>query len=350
MANSEIAFSADLHLSESHPERLEILEYILSDLEKKDIDILIIAGDLLDKQTDVYPEIDSLFSKFSSIQIHAIPGNHDIFLIQEMFTSSNLKVHSRPEIASIKNRKFLFLPFKQEGSMGGDIEDFKEELDKQKWILISHGDYGGIASGYTPEKGGYYPLTRADLNKYRPARAILGHIHSNVPEKGKIMYPGSPYPMDKNETGIRKYILFDTKKMEIQWIVIEQGPVYLQESITVIPLKEEDKYIKKQVRDLKRNIKKKIGESIKRTQLHLSVKGYTGWGKNNINDFLNENLGIGFKNIKIDTQNLKFTKGEELSDISTKVKKIIEKKKLPESRFISSKQDIITKAMEFIYG
>ena len=177
---------------------------------------------------------------------------------------------------------------------------------------------------------------------------FLGHIHKSALEED-VLYPGSPYPIDKNETGLRKFVLLNPENMSIDWIKINTGKVYISEKLFVVPAADEEKYIKEKVKILKKKITEEIADSNCAIKLYLTVFGYTGWGRDKVKELLEREFTV---DIDINLDGLKFTDNSELLDISSQVVDIIEKKELPESKdkFIPDREEIINKALELIYG
>ena len=133
------------------------------------IDNLIIAGDLLDKDFDGYHEIDAAANDFPGLNIIAIPGNHDMNLDQKFFNSKNIRIYSKPGVSEISEFNFLFLPYTQGKTMGEVIEDINiNKLQEKNWVLISHGDYGSKNRQECGNEDGYFPLVRSDIIKYSP--------------------------------------------------------------------------------------------------------------------------------------------------------------------------------------
>ncbi|GAG23883.1 unnamed protein product, partial [marine sediment metagenome] len=90
----KIAITADCHLTkiEDHPERYQAFENILDQLVERQIEILLVAGDLFDKGMTNYADFDKVCrrKKYQVIQIYILPGNHDPDLEAGHFTSKNV--------------------------------------------------------------------------------------------------------------------------------------------------------------------------------------------------------------------------------------------------------------------
>lgn len=285
----QIAITADCHLHPSYPERKETLKFLFQRLNELGINILIIAGDLYDKETNDYSSFDEILKNFPEINVYLIPGNHDAGLEISSFTASNLKIinhKSSENIIPINNLNFLFIPYLPEkSSMDEAIEEILSSTGKiENLVLVSHGDY--ITKKYEfnlYEEGIYFPLTFCAVEKYKFLKVFLGHIHKPT-EYGKIFYPGSPCPVDSSEVGKRSFIIFDTNTLEVKREYIDTPYIFMQEFLTIYPFEDELNYVKE-------NLENKIKlwnfseNELNKIKLKLIVTGYTK-NKRALNEFI----------------------------------------------------------------
>lgn len=283
----KIAITADIHLktNKEYPERLNALKNILDQLVDESIASLIIAGDLFDLESQNYSLFDELCrqNEYRNIEFYIIPGNHDPSINARCFTADNIRIFSEPTIQSFGDTdfSFFFVPYLAGISMGEVISRYRKELEGQ-WILVGHGDYlSGIRNQNTYEKGIYMPLGRSDIEYYNPSRVILGHIHK-MTEAGRVYYPGSPCPMDINETGRRSFLLMDLSDLSITARKVNTDFIYLNEKFVVMPIKNEFESIRYRLRELvdKWNLSK---EEISRARVRFKVRGYTSDKKQLLN-------------------------------------------------------------------
>ena len=127
--------------------------------------------------------------------------------------------------------------------MGEHLPPFADQLGPGRWALVSHGDWSGGLHGADPnEPGVYMPLTRGDLAGTKPAVCMLGHIHT--PYDGPpIHYPGSPYPLDVNETGLRRFLIFDTENLTVTPQRVDSPRVYFNEALVMLPVADEAAFL-----------------------------------------------------------------------------------------------------------
>jgi len=344
------AVTADLHLKPSHPERLEQLDYILNELREKGPRRLVIAGDLFDKGYHGYIETDKLLSKYPEIEIFIIPGNHDNKLEEGFFSTENTRVYSSPELLQLGKINCLFLPYVSGRIMGEIIEKFSERLTAYTWVLISHGDYGRLHYSSDAEENAYFPLFRVDVERYAPGKVLLGHIHNpgKIVSDANVIYPGSPFPLDRNEIGIRKYGILN-EDLSFTEREINKGPVYWSESIIILPVEAERDFIKEKITELKKKIKKKSGSDIERIKLTLSCFGVTRIGREKVVHLIKSNLKE-VSDLNIITDALSFSQGGSRDNIALHAAEIISRLNLPEDITVPSRETVMITAFEMIYG
>jgi len=236
----KIAITADNHLTTyaKHPQRFQALEDIYLQCGELGVQLLIIAGDLFDQSMASYADFEKLHrqARPKGLKTIIIPGNHDPGLQQEALAGEGLQVCAQPTLRPLNDaRQILFLPYQEGQSMGEGIAPFADQLQDQRWILVSHGDWAAGRKTPDPyERGVYMPLTGPDLTRYQPELVFLGHIHLPQ-EQGKVHYPGSPCPLHIKETGVRRFLILDTAKGEISSQRVNSPLVYFDESFLVIP-------------------------------------------------------------------------------------------------------------------
>ena len=124
----KIAVTADVHLVPGdalHPQRLAALRDVLEQLPALDIDRLVIAGDLFDKDLQGYGEFEALCGEFPEISIEIIPGNHDPSLAPDHLLADNVTVYAEPQLVEFDQRQVLFVPYALGTRMGEVIEIYE---------------------------------------------------------------------------------------------------------------------------------------------------------------------------------------------------------------------------------
>lgn len=351
----KVALTSDVHLkkrSES-PERYNALENIFQKISKKGIPVLIIAGDLFEKNYDNYSDFDELCKKYHNITVYVIPGNHDPDIENRFFNAENIKVITEPHLEEIGKISFLFIPY-QAKYMDEVVVDFSHNNTlPDRWILIGHGDY--ITTNRERnlyETGFYMPLTAKTINSYNPLKVILGHIHKPS-EYGKVIYPGSPCGLDINETGRRRFLILDTHSLTVEEETVETDIIYFNETIQMFPTDNEIEYLENRLNKIIQKWQLS-NEEYTKVKLRLSLKGYTLDKKAITEAALQfvESKGIIFydkegpntSDLRVLNQ-LDLEKKDLLNRLNTKIEEILER-----GQFLSSKDDVMSKVMELILG
>jgi len=273
----KIAFTADLHLRnrKDTPERYRALEYILNDLTAKKISELIIAGDAFDRDFFNYSDFNDLCSGFSNIRITIFPGNHDVQISKKYFPPQNLEVINEPVLKQYGDIPVLILPYHPVKLMDEALTEFFYNNNlPERWLLTGHGDYCTTTKDFNPyEPGIYMPLSGSAVNKFNPLTVILGHIHKPS-ETGRIIYPGSPCPVDINETGKRRYLIFDTSDNSIEKLPVKTDIIYFNETLISFPAANETRAICDAIDMMIKNWKLDNNEK-DLVKLRLKIKGFT---------------------------------------------------------------------------
>jgi exonuclease SbcD len=245
----KVAITADLHLSTKAdcPERYNALENILEQVEAQGIEALIVAGDLFDKDFHSYSDFESLCEKYSKIQIHIIPGNHDAGISEKSIVGPNIRIYTAPTPVTLGSATFLFVPYKENTNMSEQITTAADKIKGKNWFLVSHGDYyGGVKELNPLEPGTYMPLSRANVVTFNPKAVFLGHIHKPT-DWDNVHYTGSPCGLDITETGKRRFLICDTKNGKVTERAVDTDVVYFDENFLIVPLAKEVPLLKREI-------------------------------------------------------------------------------------------------------
>lgn len=352
----KIGITADPHLKSINetPERYDAIEKIINYLNDSNINHLIIAGDLFDKERYNYNDFDTFCIQHQDIIFYIIPGNHDAGIEQRYFSADNIKIITNPEILNFNSLNFLFVPYDFKKSMDESIDSFISNRDNfndlNSFVIVGHGDYmSNVKIENIYETGVYMPLSSNIVNKYNPLQIFLGHIHKPS-QLGKVWYSGSPYPLDINETGKKRFLTYDTQSNTVDSIGIDNEIIYFIETILMLPVDDELAYINKKLEQMINNWQLSDVD-INKVTLRLSLFGYT----KDINSLVNyiknfiKNKGIKFYDAnEVNISNLKIIKNEdnERNEIFKEVRKKIDS--LPNLDY-ADKDSILEKTMEIIF-
>jgi DNA repair exonuclease SbcCD nuclease subunit len=351
----KIAITADLHLTSryQHPERFQTLENIFISLVQNKVDILIIAGDLFDSSLKNPAEFEALCQqeRFHDLNLFLIPGNHDPTISDADFTLPNLKVISEPEIISLDEDaySFLFIPYQEHKTMGEILANCHDRLTPDRWNLVGHGDWSSLLQPNPYEPGVYMPLTRTDIDAYRPATVFLGHIHSPL-DLPPVYYPGSPCGLNITETGKRRILLYDTEDRQVEAIIVDSPVLYFNETLLIVPVVDESKFLREEVR--KRITSWDLGPGDKdKVLLSVNVKGFSA-DRGRLMALLKEE----FKDYAFhdsgdpDLTSVSISEDGELNTMAASVKDRIMALTWPSNSEEPSKDEIIFDALKVIYG
>lgn len=352
----QVAITADVHLTEQsrHPERYQALEKIFTAAHEREINDLIIAGDLFDASQRNYAEFDALCSQdeHSGLSLTVIPGNHDAQLDGSHFIAENVRVINEPAIVAVAEggRPFFFVPYMQEMTMGEAIAPFAAKLPPNEWVLIGHGDWVGGRHASNPyEPGVYMPLTRSDIERFQPSAVFLGHIHSPI-TRPPLYYTGSPCGLNVTETGHRRFLLYDALSHEVISHQIDVPVLYFDETFVVVPADDEEAFMREQINERIASWKLQPGEESK-VRVRVRVSGYSadkkalaGVIKEEFNDYR------FYQDAEPDLSEVYISDDLELATIAKQVQGEIETLEWPQSPGEPTRDEIMLDALHVIYG
>ena len=352
----KIALTADLHLTTSgnHPDRYHALENILLKLIEDQINFLIIAGDLFDSSSQNYSEFEALCkaTKYKQIKFIVIPGNHDPNISNSAIVAENIHIFTEPGLVALdpEGPHFLFLPYQAGLTMGEKIDHFKGEFKPNDWILIGHGNWTeSFREVNRYEPGVYMPLTRRDIEAYSPSQVFLGHIHKPY-DQGRVHYIGSPCGLDITETGIRRFLVYDTVTGEIETKRVDTDVVYFDELLVVLPAEDERIYlehaIKSRIEDwgIMRQDREKV-------RVRVRICGYSSDRKTLLKTIKTAFQGYSFyKDEEPDISMVSIADDPERTYIADKVRANLEELDWPMGLDEPDKEQIILAVLDVIYG
>lgn len=223
------------HFSYRELEVLNNLQQIIDDIYSKNIDILVIAGDIYHSpniSASLQNEVNKiLFAASNKLTIIMIDGNHDLPILStavsplEVFSTLQVPniIHSKVyrEI-DIDNIKFVLLPVY---ATSDEIIKYLSNVDKSKPIIVlGHLSVAGAKMNdwLVAENEKYI-----DLNAFKQDNikfVILGHLHKPQVLHDKnpmIFYTGSLQRTDFNEENQDKgYWIIDTESEQTEFIPI----------------------------------------------------------------------------------------------------------------------------------
>lgn len=229
-------FTSDWQTQVSNLDRIELVsKNLLAIVQKRDLDYVVVAGDLKHQYSPIPVPIVLWWRKFI-IQIReagAIPilllGNHDrVNLYQDeinwlpILQDAGAKVFDSVGVVKVGQESIFVFPFV------GTTERFDTELKKlhqlsskanpKKDILVFHQTLTGAMfnkSGIVADPGKGIPLSSLKPERFR--YCIGGDIHLPQQVGKNTWYVGSPFPMDWGEANQEKFFAVVTDK-GLEWV------------------------------------------------------------------------------------------------------------------------------------
>ncbi|MBO7208289.1 MAG: DNA repair exonuclease [Clostridia bacterium] len=216
MKHIRILHTADLHIDTtffSVSQKAELLKHelleafgrIVNIAKEKNVDAILISGDITDNGTmseASYKFMCEAFNKISHIPVFAILGNHD-FGFNYTFPENVHLFGTDLDLVSLKDADIYGASFNFER----DISPLKELVIKDNDkinIMLCHGTLNGNTDN---------PFLTSDIEKSGLNYLALGHIHSfeGLDKKGMTYYCYSGVPMGRgfDELGEKGVIIAD---------------------------------------------------------------------------------------------------------------------------------------------
>lgn len=220
---TRLLHTADLHLARERTERWDAFDAVLDAAAERDVDALLVTGDLLDRGEDhaaLRAEVRGRFDRLDA-PVYLLPGNHD----REAYASGQdwgrrvtLLAREPVHAVELHGLRLIGLPFPREpGSFRGLRERVAERTaDAGAHVLAAHGtliDAGARhvqAESQEEEPGPYFPVRSGDLRGLDLEYVALGHYHQHeVWDVGgtPVAYPGSPSPIGPHALGPRSAVV-----------------------------------------------------------------------------------------------------------------------------------------------
>lgn len=179
----------------------ESFEEIIRLAREKDVDFLLIAGDLFHRQPLArdLKEVNYLFSTIPSVRVVLIAGNHD----RIQANSALMSFTWCSNVTFLMNRELESVIFKDCNTEIYGFSYYSAEISEPVLDELEIADNGRIQ--ILLAHGGdnsHVPMNKNVLSSYPFSYIALGHIHKpQVLLEKRAAFCGSPEPLDKTETG-----------------------------------------------------------------------------------------------------------------------------------------------------
>ena len=243
-----ILASADIHLgrkSSAVPRDLDVVstkytwERIVKTAIQNSADVLVIAGDVVDKDNSFYEAIGPLQSGFyklqqAGIEVYLTAGNHDHDVLPQIAANNK---HENIHLLG-QGGKWETQTYSKNGVQCQFVGwSFPGQFVSQDPLIYLEGSQLepeiptiGILHGYLDDpEGKYAPLSLSNLSKQQLDAWILGHIHTPQGFKQEapyIAYMGAPHALTPSDPGVHGVILLEIQgKEQIRTRNIPLSPV-----------------------------------------------------------------------------------------------------------------------------
>ncbi len=171
-------------------------------------DLLLIAGDLFHKQPLVreLKEVDALFASIPEVRVVIIAGNHDYISGISNYNgfewSPNVIFFKTEELQSVYfediDTRVWGLSFCHRQIHEPLLDGAEADASAGVNILLMHGG-----------ENSNLPVDRKKLLSSGFDYIACGHFHTPTTVEERMIYPGCPEPLEKNDIGRRGYIIGD---------------------------------------------------------------------------------------------------------------------------------------------
>lgn len=277
----KILATADLHLGKQssdiigkHASTKFTLERIVNYCIHKNVDVLLLCGDVVDWDNRYFEAYGPLQDAFDTLREHdvevfLVAGNHDFDVLPQIIrTGNNKHVHllgsnEKWEVREFTKRdqtiQFVGWSFAQRYVNKSAMLSWDSSILNPNYQTIGllHGDVGTFNSQYGP-------INLDDLRPTNIALWLLGHIHKpqQLANHPIVRYTGSPQALSAKEPGIHGALLITVmpnQPPEVEQIAM--SPVrYENISIDITGVVNEEEIRNKVVYSLKEDAEKRIIE------------------------------------------------------------------------------------------
>ena len=306
--NVNIIFIGDPHFQVTNIKEINIfIDKLCLEIKKREVDIIIIAGDLLHSHEKLHTiALNKAFEFIKRLRqikkTYILVGNHDMINNQQFLSENhwmnsikeweNIKVVDKVICEKIKNKKFIFVPYVFTGRFKEALNTLDTEWKDAKCIF-AHQEFKGC------KMGSIISIDGDNWNIKEDPYVISGHIHSKQTPQENIYYPGASMQQafGESDENIIAYLKFNNENKylleEINLGLSRKRIIYLDSEelddieipetkdkikLTISGNSEEFKQFKKTKKykkilekGIKINFKQKKKELLKKTELQNKI-------------------------------------------------------------------------------
>jgi len=183
---------------------------IISLVQQKNADILIISGDMFDSSDVLHQTVKFVKEKIAEIKdipVYICAGNHDPKKANSCYETENFgkNVHifgSSIEKIETQNYDIYGVSFSEPTVDGSFLDGFLADNPDKINIMVMHGDF--VSEGQSSK---FNPVTKSNISYSGMDYVALGHIHkpSSIHNAGRTFfaYCGCPESQGFEETGLK---------------------------------------------------------------------------------------------------------------------------------------------------
>lgn len=248
---TRLLHTADLHLAEDRPERWEALEVLVELAGEREVDLVVVAGDLLDREGDhalLRPRVRERLDRFPA-PVLLVPGNHDLRAYREgQDWGSDVRVLAGRPVEAVRAAgvRVIGVPFPEEEIAFARVRGRVEEsvVDDAPNVLLAHGTLVDAADtriqeeSQADEPGRYFPIRTSDLEALPVAYAALGHYHRfDLRRLGgtTVAYAGSPTPIGAHALGPRRAVVVRISRDDAEAEAVRLPVAYRERLLRWLP-------------------------------------------------------------------------------------------------------------------
>jgi hypothetical protein len=270
-------------------------------------------------------------------------------LREAAFTAANVEIVSETRVLEGDALKILLAPYKEGVAAGAEIATFVSQLPEHRWVYIGHGDWtDGFYEPNPLEPGVYMPLTGIDIERFKPSKAILGHIHKPM-DGERVSYVGSPCAIAINETGKRRFFVLDTLSQELTARTVATDVIYFDEAFIVVPVADEEAHIRDQIEKRMRSWDL-TDEEMTRVVAQVRIMGYSTDKRKLLQYVEGAFKGVRLHNDQADLSGVTVAEDVSLAEIAHRTSEWLERAEWQWEAASPGKEEVLLEALHTIYG
>lgn len=289
----------DQHFKVSNIPEVELFIKNITELvTKKNPDIIVLLGDLLDTHerlhviplNKAYEFIDNMRNISPT---YILVGNHDMQNNKEYLSTNHwlnplkewedVTIVDKVVKEEIDGEKFIFCPYVFPGLFKNALNTLENEYWKDASCIFAHQEF------YNCKMGAIQSIDGDKWDSEYPF-VVSGHIHSKQRPQENIYYPGSSMQVafGENQDNIIAHFIFENRKYKLEELNLEMP----RKKIVYIDINDIDKY---EILKTEDKIKLTINGDYEEFKSFKKTKKYK--------ELINNDIKVVFKSKKIETKN-----------------------------------------------